>query len=72
MDFLGNKSIHPAAVGLQDDRIFGKERWFHEMFYPLLQSKREHSALRAGGRAYAEAETSSDVAAGQRAMGAVG
>jgi sterol desaturase/sphingolipid hydroxylase (fatty acid hydroxylase superfamily) len=51
---------YPANVGLQDDQIFGKERWFNEMFYPLLQSKREHSALRAGGRAYAEAETISD------------
>jgi sterol desaturase/sphingolipid hydroxylase (fatty acid hydroxylase superfamily) len=47
----------PAEVGLKDDRIFGKERWFVEMFYPLLQSRREHSALKAGGRAYAEEET---------------
>ena len=52
---------YPAKVGLQDDQIYGKERWFHEMFYPLLQSKREHSALRAGGRAFAEAETTADV-----------
>ena len=51
---------YPAQVGLQDDQIYGKERWFHEMFYPLLQSKREHSALRAGGRAFAEAETTTD------------
>jgi sterol desaturase/sphingolipid hydroxylase (fatty acid hydroxylase superfamily) len=50
----------PPAVGLQDDRLFGKERWFHEMFYPVLQSAREHTALRFGGRAYAEAETRSD------------
>ena len=50
---------YPAQVGLQDDQLFGKERWFHEMFYPLLQSKRDHSALRAGGRAFAEAETAS-------------
>jgi len=53
---------YPAKVGLQDDLIFGKERWFTEMFYPVLQSKREHSALVPGGRAYAEAETDSDAA----------
>ncbi len=47
---------YPAAVGLMDDRIYGKERWFHEMFYPVLTSKREHSALTPGGRAYAEDE----------------
>ena len=50
----------PAKVGLQDDLVYGQERWYHQMFYPLLQSKREHSALRAGGRAYAESETRSD------------
>ena len=29
---------HTAEVGLQDDRLLGKERWFHEMFFSLLQS----------------------------------
>jgi len=29
------------------------------MFYTVLQSKRDHWALRARGRAFAEAETSS-------------
>ena len=48
---------YPAKVGLQDDLIFGKERWFTEMFYPILKSKREHSALTPGGKIYAEAET---------------
>ena len=43
-------------MGLQDDLIFGKERWFHEMFYPLLHSKREHTALAPGGKIYAETE----------------
>lgn len=47
---------YPARVGLQDDLLFGKERWFVEMFYPLLQSRRPHSALAAGGRAFAENE----------------
>ena len=47
----------PAKVGLQDDLIFGKERWYVEMFYPLIRSNREHSALTPGGKIYAEAET---------------
>ncbi|MBG9387752.1 sterol desaturase family protein [Caenimonas aquaedulcis] len=47
---------YPEKVGLQDDLIFGKERWFTEMFYPLLRSRREHSALTPGGKIYAEAE----------------
>ncbi len=47
----------PAKVGLQDDLLFGKERWYVEMFYPLFQSKREHSALTPGGKIYSEAET---------------
>ena len=58
---------YPAKVGLQDDLVYGQERWHHQMFYPLLQSKREHSALRAGGRAYAESETRPDSAAGTAA-----
>jgi sterol desaturase/sphingolipid hydroxylase (fatty acid hydroxylase superfamily) len=53
---------YPPAVGLQDDQRFGKERWFHEMFYPVFHSQREHSALRPGGHAYAEAATESDAA----------
>ena len=46
---------YPERVGLQDDLLFGKERWFIEMFYPLFQSGREHSALALGGSAYPEA-----------------
>ena len=53
---------YPAKVGLQDDLIYGQERWFHQMFYPVLRSQREHSALRFGGHAFAEAETVSDAA----------
>lgn len=51
---------YPARVGLQDDLLHGQERWYHQMFYPLLQSSRANSALRAGGRAYATAETQPD------------
>ncbi len=43
---------YPEEVGLADDQLFGQERWYHQMFYPLFQSKREHSALRFGGEIY--------------------
>ena len=45
---------YPDKVGLIDDQLFGQERWYHQMFYPLLQSRREHTALRFGGKAYTE------------------
>jgi len=45
---------YPAAVGLQDDQLFGEEHWVDQMFYPLSHSTREHSALRPGGRPYEE------------------
>lgn len=48
---------YPARVGLIDDQLFGQERWYHQMLYPLLQSKREHSALRVGGSIYEGPET---------------
>jgi sterol desaturase/sphingolipid hydroxylase (fatty acid hydroxylase superfamily) len=43
---------YPAQVGLMDDKLFGQERWYHQMWYPLLQSEREHTALKFGGRVY--------------------
>ena len=45
---------YPAAVGLQDDRLFGEEHWADQMFYPLSHSRREHSALRPSGQSYEE------------------
>jgi sterol desaturase/sphingolipid hydroxylase (fatty acid hydroxylase superfamily) len=48
---------YPARVGLQDDLVYGKERWFTEMFYPVIQSKREHSVLAPGGHVNAMEET---------------
>ncbi len=51
---------YPQKVGLQDDLVYGQERWYHQMFFPVVQSQREHSALRLGGRAVAEEETRSD------------
>ena len=53
---------YPARVGLPDDLLYGKERWFIEMFYPLLQSRRTHSSLAPGGRAHALEEADPDVA----------
>ena len=46
---------YPAAVGLEDDRLFGEEHWADQMFYPLSHSSRAHSALRPGGRSYEDA-----------------
>lgn len=45
---------YPAHIGLRDDQLFGKERWWVEMFYPLFRSKREYSALAPGGKPYLE------------------
>jgi sterol desaturase/sphingolipid hydroxylase (fatty acid hydroxylase superfamily) len=59
--------LYPPKVGLQDDLLFGQERWFVEMFYPVFQSKRDHSALTHGGRAYAEEEIDGDAAHGLNA-----
>ena len=42
----------PERVGLIDDKLFGQERWYHQMFFPLLQSSREHTALKFGGSIY--------------------
>ena len=47
---------YPAKIGLQDDILFGPERWTTQMFYPLVHSKREHSALRPGGYGFTEAD----------------
>ncbi len=43
---------YPERVGLIDDKLFGQERWYHQMFYPFLQSSREHTALKFGGTIY--------------------
>jgi sterol desaturase/sphingolipid hydroxylase (fatty acid hydroxylase superfamily) len=47
---------YPKQVGLKDDQLFGQEHWYHQMFFPLLQSKREFSALKKGGKIYSEDE----------------
>lgn len=47
---------YPAAVGLQDDLVYGEEHWADQMFYPLSQSKREQTALRPGGTMFEERE----------------
>ncbi len=55
---------YPTQVGLQDDISHGPERWYVQMFYPLLQSRRAHSALRLGGQADAAGQTQPDAPAG--------
>ncbi len=52
---------YPARVGLPDDLLYGKERWFVEMFYPLVQSRRTRSALAPGGRAHALEQVDADM-----------
>lgn len=52
---------YPAQVGLRDDQLFGKERWFTEMFYPLIKSRREHSALVPNGQIYDESDNVKDL-----------
>lgn len=47
---------YPPQVGLRDDQLFGPERWYRQMFYPLFQSDRECSALKLGGTIYDEAQ----------------
>ncbi len=47
---------YPPQVGLIDDQLFGEERWYHQMFYPLFQSRRAHTALKFGGKAYVPPE----------------
>lgn len=49
-----NTRRYPAQVGLIDDQLFGTEHWSHQMFYPVVQSQREHTALKFGGGAYVE------------------
>ena len=58
---------YPAQIGLQDDVLFGAEPWTAQMFYPLVQSKREHSALRPGGAAVTEMEMNQAASAKQEA-----
>ena len=47
---------YPPTVGLIDDHFFGVEKWQHQMFFPVLQSSRAHTALKFGGRVYDESE----------------
>ena len=47
---------YPPQVGLIDDHLFGAERWQHQMFFPVLQSSRAHTALKFGGQIYDPSE----------------
>jgi sterol desaturase/sphingolipid hydroxylase (fatty acid hydroxylase superfamily) len=52
---------YPKAIGLVDDRLFGKEKWWVEYLYPLFQSKRQHSAMTFGGETYVDLEAEKKV-----------
>lgn len=43
---------YPPRVGLRDDQLFGAEKWWVELFYPVFRSRRAHSALVPGGKPY--------------------
>lgn len=47
---------YPKEIGLIDDRLFGKEKWWVEYLYPFFQSKRQHSAMKFGGETYSDIE----------------
>ena len=47
---------YPPQVGLIDDHLFGAERWQHQMFFPVLQSSRAHTALKFGGQIHDESQ----------------
>jgi sterol desaturase/sphingolipid hydroxylase (fatty acid hydroxylase superfamily) len=47
---------YPKEIGLVDDRLFGKEKWWVEYFYPFFQSKRQHSAMAFSGKPYADVD----------------
>ena len=59
---------YPERVGLQDDLVYGQELWHHQMFYPLVHSRREHSALVPGAWAVAKSETAPDAPPGTQAQ----
>lgn len=44
----------PAQVGLRDDQLFGSEKWWVQLLYPVFWSRREHSALVPGGKIHDE------------------
>jgi sterol desaturase/sphingolipid hydroxylase (fatty acid hydroxylase superfamily) len=45
---------YPAQYGLRDDQLYGHEKWWVELFFPLFQSKRAQTALSGNGKAYDE------------------
>jgi sterol desaturase/sphingolipid hydroxylase (fatty acid hydroxylase superfamily) len=54
---------YPAQVGLRDDQLFGPEKWWVELFYPVFRSKRGHSALVPGGKPYDDSTEAPPMAA---------
>lgn len=52
---------YPKEIGLIDDRLFGKEKWWVEYLYPIFRSKRQHSALTLSGETYIDLEAEKKV-----------
>jgi sterol desaturase/sphingolipid hydroxylase (fatty acid hydroxylase superfamily) len=48
---------YPKDIGLVDDRLFGAEKWWVELLYPVFRSRRVHSALVPGGKPYDDPRT---------------
>jgi len=48
---------YPKDIGLVDDRLFGAEKWWVELLYPVFRSRRVHSALVPGGKPYDDPST---------------
>jgi sterol desaturase/sphingolipid hydroxylase (fatty acid hydroxylase superfamily) len=40
----------PPQVGLRDDLLFGAEKWWVQLLYPLFRSRRQHSVLVKNGK----------------------
>lgn len=36
---------YPPAYGLKDDRRHGQERWYHQLLYPIMRSRRKETVL---------------------------
>lgn len=47
----------PKDIGLKDDRLFGSEKWWVELLYPVFRSKRQCSALTPGGKPYDDSQS---------------
>ena len=52
---------YPKEIGLREDQLLGKEKWWIELLFPLVKSRRAHTSLVLGGKPYAIPETQSNI-----------